>query len=72
MLGVGRGHSGTVSNRNRKKITRNKIKVIRNMKDPAVKVGGRSMPEIESKDMLQEISREKMPNGFVKVTYKVK
>ena len=42
------------------------------MKVPAVKVGGRSMPEIESKDMLQEISREKMPNGFVKVTYKVK
>ena len=26
----------------------------------------------KQKDMLQEISREKMPNGFVKVTYKVK
>ncbi len=26
----------------------------------------------KQKDMLEEISREKMPNGFVKVTYKVK
>ena len=26
----------------------------------------------KQKDMLQEVTREKMPNGFVKVTYKVK